>query len=89
MRFLTETLDRAAARLKRGNAVEDVLRVTFDVKAYLSRDGGSSGDDDDADVEPGVGLLGVVDVEGDVGGGHGHAEAHPLGELVLAEADLT
>lgn len=63
--------------------------ITFDIKAYLSRNGRSSGDDDNADVESGVGLLGVVDVEGEVCWGHSHTEAHPFGELVLAIPNLT
>lgn len=63
--------------------------ITFDIKAYLSRNGRSSGDDDNADVESGVGLLGVVDVEGEVGWGHRHTEAHSFSELILAVPDQT
>lgn len=63
--------------------------ITFDIKAYLSRYGRSSRDDDNADVESRVRLLGVVDVEGEVCWGHGHAEAHSFGELVLAIPNLT
>lgn len=63
--------------------------ITFDIKAYVSGNGGSSRDDDNADVESGVRLLGVVDVDGEVGWGHGHAKAHSFGELVLAVPDLT
>lgn len=63
--------------------------ATFDVKLYLARNGRPSGDDHDAHVESGVRLLGVVDVEGEVGRGHGHAEAHSLGKLVLSVPDLT
>ena len=62
--------------------------ITFDIKVHLSRKARSSGDDDMADVESGVRLLGVVDVDGEVGWGHGHAEAHSFGELVLAVPDL-
>lgn len=63
--------------------------ITFDIKAYVSGNGGSSRDDDNADVESGVRLLGVVDVDGEVGWGHGHAEAHSFGELILAVPNLT
>lgn len=63
--------------------------ITFDIKLYLARNGRSSGDDYDAHVQSGVRLLGVVDVEGEVGRGHGHAEAHSPGELVLSVPDLT
>lgn len=49
------------------NLTSEVPLITFDIKAYLSRNGRSSGDDDDADVQSRVRLLGVVDVEGDVG----------------------
>ena len=63
--------------------------ITFDIKAYVSGNGGSSRDDDNADVESRVRLLSVVDVDGEVGWGHGHAEAHSLGELVLAVPDLS
>ena len=41
--------------------------ITFDIKVHLSRKARSSGDDDMADVESGVRLLGVVDVDGEVG----------------------
>lgn len=77
------------AILKHVMAEQDVLLITFDVKDNLTTDGWSSGGEDAADVGAAVRLLGVVDVEGDVGRGHGHAKAHPLGELVLAEADVT
>lgn len=63
--------------------------ITFDIKLYLARNGRRSRDDHDAHVESRVRLLGVVDVEGEVGRGHGHAEAHSLGELVLAVPNLT
>lgn len=63
--------------------------ITFDIKLYLARNGRRPGDDHDAHVQSGVRLLGVVDVEGEVGRGHGHAEAHSLGELVLSVADLS
>lgn len=62
--------------------------VTFDVQAHLSVDTHAPGDDDVAHVAPRVGLLRVVDVDGEVGRGHGRAEAHPLGELVLPVTDL-
>lgn len=75
--------------LKRVVAGRSVLLVTFDVEVDLTTDGRRSGGEDAADVAAGVRLLGVVDVEGDVGRGHGHREAHALGELVLAEADVT
>lgn len=42
-----------------------------------------------AEVEARVALLRVVDVDGEVGGGHGHAEAHSLGELVLSMSNFT
>lgn len=57
--------------------------ITFDIKAHLSQNDSTSRDDDSAGVGPGVSLLGVVDVDGEVGGGHGRTEAHSLGELVL------
>lgn len=41
--------------------------ITFDIKAHLSGNASSSGDDDIADVASGVRLLGVVDVDGEVG----------------------
>lgn len=63
--------------------------ITFDIKLYVPVNGRRSGDDHDARVEAGVGLLGVVDVEGEVRRRHGHAEAHSLRELVLAVPDLT
>lgn len=63
--------------------------ITFDIQLDLARNGGRSGDDHDAHVESRVRLLGVVDVEGEVGRGHAHAEAHPPGELVLSVAHLT
>ena len=62
--------------------------ITFDIKAHLSVEAGVSGDDDIADVDSRVRLLGVVDVDGEIGRGHGRAEAHSFGELVLAVADL-
>lgn len=63
--------------------------ITFDIKAYLSRNGRRSRDDDNADVETGVRLLDVVDVEGEVCRGHRHTEAHSPGELILAISNLT
>lgn len=42
-----------------------------------------------AHVVTGVGFLRVVDVDGEVGRGHGHTEAHSLGELVLSVSDFT
>lgn len=63
--------------------------ITFDIKVYLPGNRRRSGDNHDAHVESGVGLLGVVDVEGEISRGHGHAEAHSLGELVLSVAHLT
>ncbi len=63
--------------------------VTFDIKAHLPDNAGSSGDDDVADVASGVRLLGVVDVDRDVGRGHGHTEAHSVGKHVVALPDLT
>lgn len=71
------------------NLTSELPLITFDIKAYLSRNGRRSGDDDDADVQSRVRLLGVVNVEGDVGWGHGHAEADSFGELVLAKPNLT
>lgn len=67
-----------------------VLRsITFDIKANVSGNSSTSADDDSADVASGVRLLGVVDVDGEVGGGHGRTEAHSFGEVVLAVPDLT
>lgn len=63
--------------------------ITFDIKAHLSRNARSSGDDDNTRVAAGVGFLGVVDVDGEVCRGHGHTEAHSFCELVLAVPDLT
>lgn len=62
---------------------------TFDIKVYLSVKAIMSGDEDTADIASRVRLLGVVDVDGEVRRGHGHTEAHPRGELALAEPDLT
>lgn len=56
---------------------------------HLPGEAGAPRDDDVADVAPRVGLLGVVDVDGEVGRGHGHAEARSFGEIVLAVPDLT
>lgn len=63
--------------------------ITFDIKVHLSGNARTSRDDDIADVASGVRLLGVVDVDGEVGRGHGHTEARSFGELVLAVPDLT
>lgn len=62
--------------------------ITFDIKAHLPRNAKTFRDNDAAKVASGVRLLGVVDVDGDVGRGHGHAEAHSLRELVLAVTDF-
>lgn len=63
--------------------------ITFDIKAHLPRNARSSGDDDNTHVATRVGFLGVIDVDGEVGRGHGHTEAHSFCELVLTVSDLT
>lgn len=63
--------------------------ITFDIKAHLPRNARSSGDDDNTRVATRVGFLGVIDVDGEVGRGHGHTEAHSFCELVLTVSDLT
>lgn len=55
---------------------------------YLSGDARTFKDDDTADVASGVRLLRVVDIDGEVGWGHGCTEAHSFGELVVAVPDL-
>lgn len=62
--------------------------ITFDIKVHLSRNASTSRDDDVAHVASGVGLLGVVDVDGEVRRGHDHTEADSFSELVLAMPDL-
>lgn len=54
---------------------------TFDIKAHFSRESGGSRDDDIAEVSSWVWLLGVVDVDGEIGRRHGQAEPNTLPEL--------
>lgn len=55
--------------------------LTLDVKPQLAGQTGRSGDDHVAQVAARIGLLRGVDVDGQVGGGHGDGESDPLAEF--------
>lgn len=60
--------------------------VTLHVQGDLSGQVRVVGNDDLTEVASRVGLLGVVDVQGDVAGWHGADEAHPALKLGAAHA---
>lgn len=69
------------------NCIRGLLVLTIDVEAKFSSQAHCPGDDDLAEVASWVRLLRVVDVQGQVGWGHGGCEAHTLPELGAAKTD--
>lgn len=65
-----------------------IMKGTLDVDAELARKARGPWNDDVAEIATRVGLLCVVDEDGQVGGGHGEGKAHSTSEFWTPNSDL-
>lgn len=71
------------------NWVKIFTVLTYNIELQLPGETWCSGNDDAAEVTARVGLLSVVDVDGEVGGRHRHSKANTFPEFRTSNPDLS